>query len=43
MTPDPKEYPHCSVCVWCWEAPDCPIYCRLGLDPDECQGPQEGE
>ena len=41
VIPDPKEYPRCSVCVWCWEAPDCPIYCRLGIDPDQCSGPQE--
>ena len=35
-----KEYPNCSLCVWAWESQDTPIYCRLGLDMEKCEGPK---
>ena len=31
----------CAVCCWCWEDFNTPLYCRLCLDPNECEGPNE--
>lgn len=38
----PSMIPLCSVCVWCWEEPCVPLYCRLERDHD-CNGPHEIE
>lgn len=30
----------CSVCVWSWGNTEGKWWCKLGLDPDECEGPK---
>jgi hypothetical protein len=33
------DFIKCSACVWIWELPGIPAYCRLYEDVNECEGP----
>ena len=33
----------CYACVWSWGTPDGNEWCRLCLNPEDCEGPKDGE